>query len=129
MLDEGCGMGANLTWLARYAGAGRVVGIDLVSAALGFCREHRHSDLVQASLTDLPFADRAFDLLTSFDVLGQVPGVAAEQQAAPERGRPSSVRQACDALAGDPGTDCTRGPIVRAVAPIALDGAREPHPE
>jgi SAM-dependent methyltransferase len=77
ILDAGCGTGANLTWLARYAGGGRVVGIDLISTALRFCGARQHCDLVQASVTDLPFADRAFDLLTSFDVLGQVPGANA----------------------------------------------------
>lgn len=81
VLDAGCGTGANLTWLARYAGGGRVVGMDVVSTALRFCRERHHPDLTQASVTDLPFADRAFDLLTSFDVLGQVPGAQAEEQA------------------------------------------------
>jgi ubiquinone/menaquinone biosynthesis C-methylase UbiE len=81
VLDAGCGTGANLTWLARYAGSGHVVGIDLVSTALRFCRRRHHRHLAQASVTDLPFADRVFDLLTSFDVLGQVPGASAEQQA------------------------------------------------
>lgn len=86
ILDAGCGTGANLEWLARYAGGGRVVGLDLVSTALGFCRERGHSglaranpDLAQGSVTDLPFADRVFDLLTSFDVLGQVPGAGDER--------------------------------------------------
>jgi ubiquinone/menaquinone biosynthesis C-methylase UbiE len=81
ILDAGCGTGVNLTWLGRYAGHGQVVGIDLVSTALHFCRRRAHSSLAQASITDLPFADRAFDLLTSFDVLGQVAGAAADRQA------------------------------------------------
>jgi ubiquinone/menaquinone biosynthesis C-methylase UbiE len=81
VLDAGCGTGANLRWLGRYAGGRPVVGIDLVSTALHFCRRRTHPCLAQASITDLPFADRAFDLLTSFDVLGQVPGAAADRQA------------------------------------------------
>ncbi|MGH7331964.1 MAG: class I SAM-dependent methyltransferase [Candidatus Rokuibacteriota bacterium] len=81
VLDAGCGTGANLSWLARYAGSGHVVGIDLVSTALHFCRRRAHRHLAQASITDLPFADRLVDLLTSFDVLGQVPGATADQQA------------------------------------------------
>lgn len=86
ILDAGCGTGTNLAWLARYAGGGRVVGIDLVSTALGFCRERRPAGLAranpalaQASITDLPFADHAFDLLTSFDVLGQIPAAGDER--------------------------------------------------
>ena len=81
ILDAGCGTGANLTWLARYAGRGRVVGIDLVSTALRFCRQRQHGDLVQASITDLPFGDHTFDLLTSFDVLGQLRGAGADERA------------------------------------------------
>lgn len=76
ILDAGCGTGANLAWLIRFAGGGRVVGVDLASAALDFSRARRpgaRPALAQASVTHLPFADRAFDLVTSFDVLGQIP--------------------------------------------------------
>jgi len=81
ILDAGCGTGGNLEWLSRYAGDGRVVGIDLISTALDFCRERRHERLVQASATDLPFAAQSFDLVTSFDVLAQIPGPGADDQA------------------------------------------------
>jgi len=81
ILDVGCGTGGNLEWLARYAGNGRVAGIDLISTALKFCRERNHERLVQASATGLPFADRSFDLITSFDVLVQIPGRGADDQA------------------------------------------------
>src|SRR6266508_2209684 len=73
ILDAGCGTGGNLEWLARYAGNGHIVGIDLISTALGFCRKQSHGRLVQASATDLPFADESFDMVTSFDVLVQIP--------------------------------------------------------
>lgn len=81
ILDAGCGTGGNLEWLARYVGNGRVVGIDLMSAALGFCRKRNCERLVQASATDLPFADESFDLITSFDVLVQIPGRGADDRA------------------------------------------------
>ncbi len=42
ILDDGCGTGGNLEWLKRYAGNGKVVGLDLETDALGFCRERRH---------------------------------------------------------------------------------------
>src|SRR5262249_41745727 len=71
----------NLEWLARYAGNGRIVGVDLISAALGFSRKRNHERLVQASATDLPFADESFDLITSFDVLVQIPGSGADDRA------------------------------------------------
>jgi len=73
ILDAGCGTGGNLSWLTRYAGGGSVVGIDVASVALRLSREH-HRKLAQASVTALPFADETFDLVTSFDVLSQLPG-------------------------------------------------------
>jgi SAM-dependent methyltransferase len=81
ILDAGCGTGGNLEWLARYAGGGRVVGIDLVATALDFCRKRTHERLAQASATDLPFADESFDLVTSFDVLVQIPEFGADERA------------------------------------------------
>ncbi len=81
ILDAGCGTGGNLEWLARYAGGGRVVGIDLAPTALQFCRKRSHERLALASATDLPFADESFDLVTSFDVLVQIPGAGADERA------------------------------------------------
>ncbi|MDX2034384.1 MAG: class I SAM-dependent methyltransferase [Blastocatellia bacterium] len=81
ILDAGCGTGGNLEWLARYAGGGRVAGIDLIETALHFCRARGATRLAQASATELPFADESFDLVTSFDVLVQIPGAGADEQA------------------------------------------------
>jgi SAM-dependent methyltransferase len=81
ILDAGCGTGGNLEWLARYAGKGSVAGIDLIPTALKFCRERGTRSLARGSATDLPFADEAFDLVTSFDVLVQIPGEGADEQA------------------------------------------------
>lgn len=82
ILDAGCGTGGMLTWLGRYAASGgSLAGIDLSSTALDFCREREHRYLAQASVTDLPFADSAFDLVTSFDVLVQVPGEGEDERA------------------------------------------------
>jgi len=87
ILDAGCGTGGMLSWLARFAGRGRVVGIDVVPSALKFCRERHHTHLAQASATHLPFADSTFDLVTSFDVLVQLPGEGADEQAIREMSR------------------------------------------
>lgn len=81
VLDAGCGTGGNLVWLRRYAGNGIVVGLDLVTDALGFCRRRQDQYLVQASATDLPFAGEHFNLVTSFDVLEQLPGEKADDHA------------------------------------------------
>jgi ubiquinone/menaquinone biosynthesis C-methylase UbiE len=87
ILDAGCGTGGNLEWLRRYAGNGRIVGLDYVNTALQFCRAANHESLVQASATDLPFADASFDVVTSFDVLVQIPGDGADEQAMREMWR------------------------------------------
>ncbi len=87
ILDAGCGTGGMLAWLKRYAGTGRVIGIDLVPDAINFCRGREHKYLVQASVTDLPFADAVFDLVTSFDVLVQLPGETSDLRAMREMHR------------------------------------------
>jgi ubiquinone/menaquinone biosynthesis C-methylase UbiE len=81
ILDAGCGTGGMMSWLARYAGNGHVVGVDLSPAALGFCRLGGHETVAQASVTSLPFSDSAFDLVTSFDVLVQLPGTGFDDLA------------------------------------------------
>ena len=87
ILDAGCGTGGMLSWLTRYSVAGRIVGLELVQDAISFCRERKQDHLVQASVTDLPFADSTFDLLTSFDVLVQLPGQAKDERAMREMHR------------------------------------------
>jgi SAM-dependent methyltransferase len=65
ILDAGCGTGNNLRHLS---GLGRAVGVDISDDALRFCRV-RGVASAKASLLALPFADAAFDCVTSFDVL------------------------------------------------------------
>ena len=84
VLDAGCGTGGMISWLSRYAGGGRVAGIDLVPEAVSFCRARGHEGVIQASVTDLPFEDAAFDLVTSFDVLVQLPGEGSDERAMSE---------------------------------------------
>ena len=68
ILDAGCGTGAMLSYLRPY---GEVVGVDISSEAvrLAGTREVDGCPLVQCSLTNLPFEDGSFDLVTSFDVI------------------------------------------------------------
>ncbi|MFN0112598.1 MAG: class I SAM-dependent methyltransferase [Blastocatellia bacterium] len=87
ILDAGCGTGGNLEWLVRYSGKGRVIGIDTVPLAIEFCRQRNHPMLSLASATDLPFADESFDLVTSFDVLVQIPGEGTDDQSIDEMWR------------------------------------------
>jgi ubiquinone/menaquinone biosynthesis C-methylase UbiE len=87
VLDIGCGTGLNLKWLERYAKAEAISGLDVEKTALDFCRERGGNFLTQSSATDLPFADESFDLVTSFDVLVQIPGERADEKALAEMHR------------------------------------------
>lgn len=81
VLDAGCGTGLNLKWLEKYARAEAISGLDVEKTALDFCRTRGENFLSQASATDLPFADESFDLVTSFDVLVQIPGENTDEKA------------------------------------------------
>jgi SAM-dependent methyltransferase len=87
VLDAGCGTGGMFSWLLRYGGGGKVIGIELVSDAINFCRARDPRYLIQASVTDLPFPDSVFDLVTSFDVLVQLPGEESDLRALREMHR------------------------------------------
>ena len=71
ILDAGCGTGAMLSHLRHY---GEVVGVDVSSEAirLATTRGVEGCRLVQGSLTDLPFDDATFELITSFDVISHI---------------------------------------------------------
>ncbi len=86
ILDAGCGTGGMLSWLRRYAGNGKVYGIDLTPRALAYCRSRGHV-VAQASITRLPFPDSTFDLLISSDVLVQLPGEGSDESAIREMHR------------------------------------------
>lgn len=68
ILDAGCGTGGVMAELGDY---GIVTGIDTSREALRFCLVRGLSRICRASITDLPFRDQAFDLITSFDVLSE----------------------------------------------------------
>jgi ubiquinone/menaquinone biosynthesis C-methylase UbiE len=72
-LDCGCGTGANLAMLREF---GRVIGIDLTWSGLEFAHTRGERGIAQAAAEALPFADAAFDLVTSFDMLQCVPDAA-----------------------------------------------------
>ena len=87
ILDSGCGTGGMLSWLTRYSEKGRLFGLDLMADAVSFCQKRGYHAIAQASAIELPFADAAFDLVTSFDVLVQLPGKAADVSAMREMHR------------------------------------------
>ena len=83
-LDAGCGVGGNLTWLEQYAPREKIFGIDIDSDAVSFTSPNYRERVKVASVTELPFADNTFDLVTSFDVLVQVPGDDGERSGVDE---------------------------------------------
>jgi len=66
ILDAGCGTGAGISLLSDY---GSVTGFDISPHAMRFSKSRGHKHLALASLMAIPFADKTFDLVTSFDVL------------------------------------------------------------
>lgn len=81
ILDAGCGTGLMLSWLRRYAQDGSIVGLDLEEVALRYCRLRGQRLLTRASVVELPFGHEAFDLVTSFDVLTQLPNDGSDELA------------------------------------------------
>lgn len=82
IVDCGAGTGRNLDWLQTF---GHAVGVELSPTGLEHGRRH-HRQMVQASVTALPFSDAAADVATSFDVLYCL-NDADEQQAVREMWR------------------------------------------
>jgi len=66
ILDAGCGTGGILRQL--HERPGNVVGIDLSSEAVNWCRVRGFSSLAQASICEIPFQGDTFDAITSLDV-------------------------------------------------------------
>lgn len=70
LLDAGCGTGGGLRWLAEF---GRTCGADLHPLALRLAARDGRTPLLQADIRTLPFADRSFSAITSFEALCQLP--------------------------------------------------------
>jgi SAM-dependent methyltransferase len=68
ILDAGCGTGAILK---RLGSAQSSVGVDLAPEAISFCHERGLTNVQQADITALPFADASFDAVICLSVLCQ----------------------------------------------------------
>jgi SAM-dependent methyltransferase len=66
ILDVGCGTGANLVALGRF---GEVEGVDISPDAIEFCRERGLNNVRLGQAERLPYEDRTFDIVTSFDMV------------------------------------------------------------
>lgn len=73
ILDAGCGTGKMLVELEAFA-LRSPIGFDFSAEAVKFLRLRDVPNVLQASTTAIPFESATFDLVTSFDVLCQLPG-------------------------------------------------------
>lgn len=70
ILDAGCGTGGQLEQLQRY---GQVTSFDFEPLAVDYFAKRQRGRILVASTDAIPFADSSFDLVTSFDVICQLP--------------------------------------------------------
>jgi ubiquinone/menaquinone biosynthesis C-methylase UbiE len=103
VLDAGCGTGGTTEDLCEF---GNVTGLDFSTDAIGFASSRGLKRLVRGSVEDLPFADKSFDIVTSFDVLYHR-AVADERRALRESHR--VLRPGGYALVRIPAFDWLRG--------------------
>lgn len=68
VLDVGCGTGFNIEYL-QAAGYERVVGLDVSSEALSFCRLRGLEHLVCGDGTDPPLQPESFDVILALDMI------------------------------------------------------------
>jgi len=66
VLDAGCGTGG---WLKRLDKHFWATGLDISRDALYFCRQRNIEKLALGDVSNLPYKDNSFDLVTAFDVL------------------------------------------------------------
>jgi SAM-dependent methyltransferase len=65
ILDAGCGTGGLLWRLAHR----KAWGVEIASEGIRFCRQRGLDNVLQASVTELPFQANSFDVVLSIDVL------------------------------------------------------------
>lgn len=70
VLDAGAGTGGSLVLLKRY---GEVTSFDFAPAAAAMYRTRESGRVFVASVDSIPIAPESFDLVTSFDVICQLP--------------------------------------------------------
>jgi len=81
ILDAGCGTGGLMKTLAVANGDWRLTGIDFMPQACALARSRTAMEVVEGSITALPFGDGVFDAVVSADVVCQVsePGKALRE--------------------------------------------------
>lgn len=70
ILEIGCNIGANLTWIAEMASGREICGIDINANALAILRrDHPELKLIRSNARQLPFPTARFDLVFTMGVL------------------------------------------------------------
>ena len=72
ILDAGCGTGFNLGYYGSH-GTRDVYGLDIAGVALQHVRERGFRKIAQASIAEIPFESKTFDIVFSFEVVTQTP--------------------------------------------------------
>lgn len=119
VLDAGCGTGGMIAFLAEHAPALITQGVDFSALAVEHCRRRGLTQVLTASVHDLPFADESFDAVLSLDVLYHAE--IDEQRAMTEMKR--VLRPGGVLILNLPAFECLRGSHDRAVC-----GARRYRP-
>jgi SAM-dependent methyltransferase len=91
VLDAGCGTGGLIKALHSANPAWRATGLDFMPLACTLARERTAVEIVQGSITELPFADGSFDAVVSADVVCQVEDGARALQEFARVVRPGGV--------------------------------------
>ena len=87
VLDIGCGTGYLMRYLQKYPLDGEVVGIDISSYALQFCRQRGANSLAIASATEVPFQSSSYDLIICIDTIQHLTPAGADLVAIKEFAR------------------------------------------
>jgi ubiquinone/menaquinone biosynthesis C-methylase UbiE len=72
VLDAGCGTGGLIRTLSTQNPLWAITGLDFSPIACSLAQESTLAEIVQGSITELPFPAESFDLVTCADVLSQV---------------------------------------------------------
>jgi ubiquinone/menaquinone biosynthesis C-methylase UbiE len=66
ILDAGCGSGRNMVDLAQF---GAVSGIELSQTSARIAKERHAGEIIEGSITQMPFADESFEMAVCLDVI------------------------------------------------------------
>lgn len=72
VLDAGCGTGGLIRSLKEFGTNWKIKGLDFSPLACRLARERTQVEIIEGSITDLPFDENRFDIVTSADVISQV---------------------------------------------------------